>query len=48
MKTVMEFSFYLDAWLYCRKHSIDMTNIEKKNFRTWLLHVDQEIPEGSL
>jgi len=35
MKDLKEFSFYLDAWNYCRMHNLDLSKIVKKDFRTW-------------
>jgi len=29
------FTFYLDAWNYCRKHDIDIKKIKKVDFKTW-------------
>ena len=38
MKTVLEFPYYLDAWLYCYKNNINhVQSIQKKDFRTWLV-----------
>lgn len=35
MENLKEFSFYLDAWKYCREHGIVLSCIVKKNFRIW-------------
>lgn len=29
------FTYYLDAWNYCRKHDINIKRIKKVNFKTW-------------
>ena len=35
---VYEFSYYLDAWLYCTQNELDHKKaIQKKDFRTWLV-----------
>jgi hypothetical protein len=39
-KIVYEFSYYLDAWLYCKQNGLDWQKaIQKKDFRTWLVMV---------
>jgi hypothetical protein len=35
MRTLKDFSFYLDAWNYCRINKIDIAFIQKKDFRNW-------------
>lgn len=35
MKTLRDFAFFLDAYLYCIQNKIDQTKIVKKNFRVW-------------
>ena len=40
MKDEVEFSYFLDAWLYCVEHMLDwQEHIQKKNFRTWVVIV---------
>lgn len=34
-----EFSFYLDAWLYCIKNSISLDKILRKNWDVWKVEV---------
>lgn len=34
-----EFSFYLDAWLYCIKNSISLEKILRKNWDVWKVEV---------
>lgn len=37
---VYEFSYLLDAWLYCVQNGLDWkTAVKKKDFRTWLVMV---------
>ena len=37
---VYEFSYFLDAWLYCTQNGLDWkTSIHKKDFRTWMVMV---------
>ena len=37
---VYEFSYFLDAWLYCTQNKLDWQKaIQKKDFRTWLVIV---------
>lgn len=31
----MVFEFYLDAWMWCMKHSKPYANIRKVSFRQW-------------
>ncbi len=35
----MFFDLYLDAARYCRQHSLPLTRIERKGFRSWLVVV---------
>lgn len=41
-----EFSFFLDAWQYCRENDIDMKHIHKKDFRNWFVDIDSAIRES--
>jgi len=34
MKT---FEFFLDAWNYCRVHSVPLERIVRKSFRSWVV-----------
>ncbi len=35
---IYEFSYFLDAWLYCEQNKIYWpTAIKKKDFRTWMV-----------
>jgi hypothetical protein len=37
---VYEFSYFLDAWLYCEQNKLNWkTAIKKKDFRTWMVMV---------
>jgi hypothetical protein len=35
----MSFSFYLDAWVYCRQHNLEWKpeRMKRQSFRSWLL-----------
>jgi hypothetical protein len=38
--TVFEFSYFLDAWLYCIQNGLNwQRSIKKKDFRTWMVVV---------
>ena len=30
-----EFGFYLDAWVYCHHHGINLNKIKRRDWRTW-------------
>lgn len=32
-----EFSFYLEAWLWCRENVVDPKNISRYNWKTWIV-----------
>ena len=32
-----EFSFYLEAWLWCRENDVDISNISRYNWKTWIV-----------
>ena len=34
-----EFSFYLDAWLYCWKNKFDLANIKRKSWDVWMVEI---------
>jgi len=36
-KEVKEFPFYLEAWLWCRENSIDINQISRYNWKTWIV-----------
>lgn len=38
-----EFYFYLDAWSYCWHHEIDIKNIKRKDWKTWVVDSYDEI-----
>lgn len=33
----MQFSFYLEAWLYCRSHKISVKKIVRVDWDTWAI-----------
>lgn len=35
------FHFYLDAWKFCKDNSIDMSNIKRNDWTTWVVKIDE-------
>lgn len=49
MIEVREFSFFLDAWLFCQKIKLDwQKSIKRKDWDTWSVAFEAKKPEKSL
>ena len=35
------FHFYLDAWKFCKENRIDMNNIKRHDWSTWMVKYDE-------
>ena len=40
---MVEFAFFLDAWRYCRDHSIPATAIQRRDWKTWIVSTEVRI-----
>lgn len=38
-----EFAYFLDAWRYCRDHNIDVSAIQRRDWKTWIVSTDVRI-----
>lgn len=45
MSTILEFHFYLDAWMWCRQNGLKFKHeyMTRKDFKTWVLALPQRV-----
>jgi len=36
-----EFPFYLEAWMWCREHQVDISKISRYNWKTWIVKLNK-------
>jgi len=39
MRILESFHFYLDAWKFCTDNSIDLNNIKRQDWATWIVDI---------
>lgn len=37
------FSFYLDAWKFCKDNHIDLSNVRRYDWATWVVEFDKNV-----